>query len=404
MNPSACALLVGRSEPDQAPIRMTDEELLEGIAVEGPPGRGKRSVLLALLAQQVARGGGVLFLEGRPSRRALGTLLAAAEAAGRLEAVRIYEPSVPARSHRYNPLLGKGAAALAAFLLHVGAPPARRAGSAVDARTRRAAEALAAELIAAGGPLSLATVRRRLALLEPADRKQLEGDGQGGTPVVGPATWRRRLAQELDRLLLDEAAALPMAEAAEIDLGDLVSRRGLLYVALGTLADAALAASLAALVLADLRVALEGHADQPAGGPGYPLSGAGAGLPAGYPAAASRLAPVPLLLLDAAEVYLVPPLLGLLEATPRTAFAPVVSLAGSSTAPSSPVAAQVLARLPARLAHRVTLEPAPAGDGRPGRGVVQLAGRPPVHASLALDDAPVSAERTEAIRARLLQK
>ncbi len=380
MDRSACALMIGRSEPDQAPIWMSEGELLDGIAVAGPAGRGKRSVLLALLTQQVARGGGALFLEGRPSRRALGTLLTAAEAVGRLDAVRIYDPAAPGRSHRYNPLAGKGIAPLARFLLHFGAPLARRAGSAVDALTRRAAEALAGELIAAGGPPSLATVRRHLALLDPADRKQLARDEQGGTPVVGPATWRRRLAQELDRLLLNAAAAPLMENGAEIDLDDLVGRGGLLYVALGALADAALASSLGALVLADLRVAAESR-------PTPPMT--------------------LLLLLDAAEAYLVPPLLGLLEAAPRTTLAPVVSLADLSMAPPSsafpsPLAAQVLARVPARLAHRVTLDPTMGGNGRPGTGVVHLAGRPPVCASLALADAPVSVERTETLRAKLL--
>lgn len=383
MDRSAQALMIGRSLSDQAPICMTDGELLEGIAVAGPPGRGKRSVLLALLTQQVARGGGAVFLEGGPSRRALGTLLAAAEGAGRLEAVRLYDPAAPGRSHRYNPLLGKGVAPLARFLLHFGAPPARRAGSAVDGMTRQAAEALAGALIADGGALSLATVRRHLALLEQTDRERLARAGSSGGGV-GPATWRRRLARELDRLLLNDAAAPLMTDAGEIDLGEIVAGDGLVYVGLGALADRALASSLAALFLADLRAAAEA---QPA--PARPL----------------------LLLLDTAEAYLVAPLLGLLEATPRTTLAPIVSLADPRTAPAvhaadgrAQLAVQVLARLPARLRHRVDLAPAEPGYGRPGVGLVCRHGKPPVRAALALEDAPVSPERTEALRARLVRR
>ncbi len=373
MNRSAPGLLIGRSDGDGSSIVMTEGDLLEGIAVGGPPGGGKRSVLLALLGQQIARGGGAVFLEGRPSRRALGAFLGAADAAGRLPDVRLYEPSTPARSHRYNPLAGKGVAPLASLLLHLGAPPARRAGSAVDAAARRAAEMLAAEAIEAGRPVSLAGVRRHLAHLEPADRRQLARASEAGQPVVGPATWRRRLAQELDRLLRHEGAAPLMADGSEIDLGAIVERAGLLYVGLGVVTDAALAASLAALVLADLRVAVE---SRPA--PDRPL----------------------LLLLDTAEAYLVPPLLGLLEAAPRTTLAPVVSLAEASMKGASPLAAQVLARMPVRLAHRVTLVAQPGG-GRPGSGVVELSGRPPRRAALALEDAPAPAERTEALRARI---
>ncbi len=381
MEPSAGALMIGRSLPDRAPIWMTDGELLEGIAVAGPPGRGKRSVLLALLTQQIARGGGAVFLEGGPSRRALGTLLAAAEAAGRLEAVRLYDPASPDRGHRYNPLLGKGVAPLARFLLHFGAPPARRAASAVDGATRQAAEALAGALVADRGPLSLATVRRHLAVLEPADRERLARAGAAGGGV-GPATWRRRLAQELDRLLLNDAAAPLMTGGGEIDLAAVVDGAGLVYVGLGALADAAFAASLAALLLADLRVAAEAR-----------------------PAPATPL----LLLLDTAETYLVAPLLGLLEAAPRTTFAPVVSLADPAAAPGDraaggALAAQILARLPARLRHRVDLDPPAPGDGRPGAGLVRRSGQPPVRAALAVDDAPVSPERTEALRARLLRR
>ncbi|HEX7126509.1 MAG TPA: hypothetical protein VF406_12180 [Thermodesulfobacteriota bacterium] len=375
MDRSAPALSIGRSEDDGAPIVITEGELLEGIAVGGPPGGGKRSVLLALLARQVARGGGAVFLEGRPSRRALGAFLAAAEQADRLDVVRLYEPSTPSRSHRYNPLAGKGLAPLASLLLHLGAPPARRAGSAVDGATRRGAEALVAGLLDEGGPLTLAAVRRRLAESEPSDRRRL-ARAQAGLPVVGPATWRRRLAQELDRLLMNDGAAPLMAESNEIDLGAVVEGGGLLYVGLGVVADEALAASLAALVLADLRVAIE---SRPA--PAMPL----------------------LLLLDTAEAYLVPPLLGLLEASPRTALAPVVSLADAGLQGGSPLAAQVLARMPARLAHRITLAAASEGR-RPGSGVVELAGRPPRRAALALEDAPAQPERTEALRTRLLAR
>lgn len=373
MDRSAPALAIGRSEDDGSPIVMTEGELLEGIAVAGPAGGGKRSVLLALLARQVARGGSAVFLEGRPSRRALGAFLAAADEAGRLGAARIYQPSLPGRSHRYNPIAGKGVAPLARLLLHLGAPPARRAGSAVDAATRAAAEALAADVVAEGGPPTLAAVRRHLARREPSDRRHLTGRADGHASVVGPATWRRRLAQELDRLLTHEGAAPLMGEESDIDLAAMVEGGGLLYVGLGVVTDEALAASLAAIVLADLRVAVESRST-----PALPL----------------------LLLLDTAETYLVPPLLGLLEATPRTTLAPVVSLAEPSMRGATPLAAQVLARLPARLAHRVTLATSSA-QARPGSGTVELAGQPPIRAALALEDAPASAERTEALQTRL---
>jgi hypothetical protein len=381
MDRAAPALIVGRSEPDRSPIWLTDGELLDGLAVVGPAGRGKRSVLLALLAQQIARGGGAVFVEGAASRRALGVFLGAAEAAGRLGSVRLYDPFVPARSHRYDPLATKGVAPLASLLLHLGAPPARRAGSAVDTATRRAAEALAADVVAAGAPASLTAVRRRLAEQEPRDRKAL-APGPGGATLVGPATWRRRLAQELDRLLASESAAPALGGGSDIDLAALVDSAGLLYVGLGVLTDALAAASLAALVLADLRVAVE---TRPA--PPKPL----------------------LLLLDTAEAYLVPPLLGLLEAAPRATLAPVVSLADppaasgpGASAAGSPLAQQVLARLPAQLAHRVEMDGAGPEGGRPGSGVVRLVGRAPVRAALAVEDVAGSAERTAALRARLV--
>jgi hypothetical protein len=377
MDRAAPALRIGHGD-DGRPIWLTEGELLDGIAIAGPAGGGKRSVLLALLAQQIARGGGAVFLEGGLSRRAPGVFLGAADQAGRLRDARLWEPAAPHRSHRYNPLLKKGIAPVASLLLHLGAPPARRAGSAVDTATRRAAEALAADLVADGGSLSLAGVRRHLARLEPTDRKRLEpGDG-GAAPLVGAATWRRRLAQELDRLLAREEAALLMGDTTDIDLGEIVAANGLLYVGLGVVADASLAASLAALLLADLRVAVESR-----GTPSKPV----------------------LLLLDTAEAYLVPPLLGLLEATPRATLAPVVSLADPGMTPGAPVAQQVVSRMPARLAHRVEVERMDGrGEvtGRPGVGVVRLSGGTPQRAALTLEEVPVSPERTEALRARLL--
>ncbi len=73
--------------------------------VLGSSGSGKTQLLLSLLAQQAARGGGALMLDAKVDRSALNAVLAICERTNRLHDLKVIWPPDPSRSDTWNPLL-----------------------------------------------------------------------------------------------------------------------------------------------------------------------------------------------------------------------------------------------------------------------------------------------------------
>jgi len=97
-----------RPRPRPGAIRLDDEDLVRHMLIIGATGSGKTTLFEWLIAQQMARGGGVLFVDAKPTREAVLRFVAMAYAAGRIEDVHLLVPGEPF-SDSYN-LVERGTA------------------------------------------------------------------------------------------------------------------------------------------------------------------------------------------------------------------------------------------------------------------------------------------------------
>lgn len=86
-------------------IELSQEAQQRHTLILGSSGSGKTQLLLSLLSQQVARGGGVLMIDAKVDRSALDAVLSICRQANRLHDLRVIWPPDPSVSHSWNPLL-----------------------------------------------------------------------------------------------------------------------------------------------------------------------------------------------------------------------------------------------------------------------------------------------------------
>ena len=86
-------------------VRLSDDDNLKHLVVLGRSGCGKTSFLLGLLYQQIQRGGGYIFIDGKVSRTTIDQVYYLSKLAMRESLFRIFDPSDPLITHTYNPLI-----------------------------------------------------------------------------------------------------------------------------------------------------------------------------------------------------------------------------------------------------------------------------------------------------------
>jgi ABC-type transporter Mla maintaining outer membrane lipid asymmetry ATPase subunit MlaF len=86
-------------------VRLSDDDNLKHLVVLGRSGCGKTSFLLGLLYQQIQRGGGYIFIDGKVSRTTIDQVYYLSKLAMRESLFRIFNPSDPLITHTYNPLI-----------------------------------------------------------------------------------------------------------------------------------------------------------------------------------------------------------------------------------------------------------------------------------------------------------
>ncbi len=86
-------------------VRLSDDDNLKHLVVLGRSGCGKTSFLLGLLYQQIQRGGGYIFIDGKVSRTTIDQVYYLSKLAMRESLFRIFNPSDPMITHTYNPLI-----------------------------------------------------------------------------------------------------------------------------------------------------------------------------------------------------------------------------------------------------------------------------------------------------------
>lgn len=85
-------------------IFISDDEFDRHLAIVGTTGSGKTSFLMSIIYQQIMRGGGLLFIEGKSVSRMRDCFINMVKQSGRIDQLRIFLPAVPNLSHRYNPI------------------------------------------------------------------------------------------------------------------------------------------------------------------------------------------------------------------------------------------------------------------------------------------------------------
>src|SRR6266542_2200560 len=83
-------------------VRLSDDDNLKHLVVLGRSGCGKTSFLLGLLYQQIQRGGGYIFIDGKVSRSTIDQVYYLSKLAMRESLFRIFNPSDPMITHTYK--------------------------------------------------------------------------------------------------------------------------------------------------------------------------------------------------------------------------------------------------------------------------------------------------------------
>ncbi len=91
-------------------VYWTDDQRAMQTNLPGVSGAGKTTALLNILNQDIHRGKTVIFIDGKGEKELIIKLIVAAIAAGRMDDVRIIDPSHPEISNRYNPFLSSNGA------------------------------------------------------------------------------------------------------------------------------------------------------------------------------------------------------------------------------------------------------------------------------------------------------
>lgn len=111
--------LIGYSTDTGQPIYLDDENAMRHILVVGMTGVGKTVLGLSLMYQQIMRGGGVLFIDGKIDSKEISNVWYFAHMAGRGNDLRIINPGNPRLSHRYNPIMEGDADEVASRVLSI---------------------------------------------------------------------------------------------------------------------------------------------------------------------------------------------------------------------------------------------------------------------------------------------
>lgn len=111
--------LIGYSTDTGQPVYLDDENAMRHILVVGMTGVGKTVLGLSLMYQQIMRGGGVLFIDGKIDSKEIANVWYFANMAGRGNDLRVINPGNPRLSHKYNPLMDGDADEVASRVLSI---------------------------------------------------------------------------------------------------------------------------------------------------------------------------------------------------------------------------------------------------------------------------------------------
>lgn len=105
MSPGEKGLLLGYTTDDGRPLRLPDDGMTRHALVVGQSGVGKTVAGSLMLFQQIQRGGGLMFVDGKIDADNLRMIYQYAAWCGRAHDVLVINPGDPEHSNTYNPIL-----------------------------------------------------------------------------------------------------------------------------------------------------------------------------------------------------------------------------------------------------------------------------------------------------------
>jgi len=97
-------ITIGFNSLTNEEIFIHDKDFNRHLAVIGTTGAGKTAFLMSIAYQQIARGGGLIFIEGKSVSKTRDQFIYMVKQFGRLDSLRVFVPIEPQISHRYNPI------------------------------------------------------------------------------------------------------------------------------------------------------------------------------------------------------------------------------------------------------------------------------------------------------------
>ena len=267
---------VGYTKDRYAPVDLLNNTLARHIAVIGQSGVGKTTFGEYVLWQQVARGGGFIFIDAKLDKETRDHLGYMARLAGREHELYVLNVDDPANSHTYNPLLQGDADEVASRLLNLMPSTENNPGS---DHYRQAANHALTVLV---GAMQAAKVRYNFsdlsimlqspAALERVARMVPDGPQRMSLQIFLDQYRKRTkegvaldtdklkntlggMAGRISQFAQGAFGAVFNTYTPEIDLTDIVKSGKMLYVMLPTMGKDTAALNLGKMILSDLRTA-----------------------------------------------------------------------------------------------------------------------------------------------------
>jgi hypothetical protein len=98
-------LLLGFATDTGNPVYLPDEDLMRHGIILGQSGVGKTVLGKLMMFQQIQRGGGLMFIDGKMNADDINTIYQYCKFCGREQDLLILNPGKPELSHTYNPIL-----------------------------------------------------------------------------------------------------------------------------------------------------------------------------------------------------------------------------------------------------------------------------------------------------------
>lgn len=259
------------------PADVVNGDVVRHLAVIGQSGVGKTTFGEYMLWQQMARGGGFIFIDAKLDRETRDKLAYMSRVLGREHEFYVLNVDDPANSHTYNPILDGDADEVASRLLNLQPSTETNAGADFYKQsTNHALTVLTAALKEAGyryhfGDLvillqsaqAMASLER---LVPPGPKRmalQVFLDQYRKRTKDGVVIDTDRIKQMLGGMVgrmsqfaQDKFGRVFNTYAPEIDLTDIVRNNKMLYVMLPTMGKDVAALNLGKMILSDLRTAV----------------------------------------------------------------------------------------------------------------------------------------------------